>query len=63
MEKSRLGIIFIFFGLILFIIFLFFVLPLPDYYLVSLFGLLISVIMIAVGFAYLRDDEIIESQS
>jgi hypothetical protein len=63
MEKSRLGIIFIFIGVLLFIIFLFFVLPLPDYYLISLFGLLISVILIAVGFAYSRDDETIERQS
>jgi len=60
MEKSHLGITSIFVGIILFIISLFFILPIPEYYLVSLFGLLISVILIAVGFAYSRDEHSID---
>jgi len=57
MEKSHLGIIFIILGAVLFIISLFLILPIPSFYLISLFGLLISVIMIAIGFAYSRNDE------
>ncbi len=57
MKKSNFGIISIFVGAILFIISLFYILPIPEYYIISLFGLLIAVILIAIGFAYMRADE------
>ena len=60
MEKSRLGIVFIFAGVILFIVSLFVTLPIPSLYLISLFSLLISVILIAVGFAETNREEITE---
>ena len=56
MERSRLGLVLIFLGAILFIISLFvFLLP-SDLYLLSLITLFTSVILIAVGFAYTKDN-------
>ncbi|MHA1134992.1 MAG: hypothetical protein ACTSSE_00735 [Candidatus Thorarchaeota archaeon] len=54
MERSRLGLVLILIGVILFVISLFVVLLMFDLNLLSLFAMFISVILIAVGFAYTR---------
>lgn len=61
MERSRLGQVFILIGAILFVILLFVILLLFNQYMISLFALFISVVLIAIGFAYVMDtDESIE---
>ena len=54
MERSRLGLVFIFIGAILFVISFFVLLSYTDLYLLSLFIMFISVILIAIGFAYAK---------
>ena len=56
MEQSRLGIIMISIGAILFLVSLFIILLQFDYYLISLFAMFISVVMIAIGFAYTKSE-------
>ena len=57
MERSRIGLVLILVGIILFFISLLVVLLQFDFYLPSLFAMFISVVMIAIGFAYTRADE------
>ena len=57
MERSRLGLVLILLGVILFVISLFVILLLFDFYLISLFAMFASVMIIAVGFAYTKRDE------
>ncbi len=54
MERSRLGLILILIGAILFVISLFVLLLYNDFYLFSLFAMFLAVILIAIGFAYAR---------
>ncbi|TFG34292.1 hypothetical protein EU527_04070 [Candidatus Thorarchaeota archaeon] len=54
MQRSHLGIIFIITGSLIFIVSLVMLLNLSDLYLPSLFIMFISVVEIAVGFAYAR---------
>ncbi len=54
MERSRLGLVFILIGAILFVISLFVFLLQYDLYLISLFVMFLSVILIAIGFAYAK---------
>ena len=54
MERSRLGLLLILIGVILFVISLIFVLLYFDLYLISLFAMFVSVVMIAIGFAYTK---------
>ena len=54
MERSRLGLVLILIGAILFVISLFVVLLQFNLYLISLFSMFISVVLIAIGFAYTR---------
>ena len=54
MERSRLGLVFILIGAILFVISLFVLLFQEDLYLFSLFVMFLSVILIAIGFAYAK---------
>ncbi len=54
MERSSLGSIFILIGLILFVISLFVLLSYTDLYLFSLFAMFLSVVLIAIGFAYAK---------
>ena len=54
MEQSRLGMVMIIIGAILFVISLFVVLLQFNFYLISLFAMFISVVLIAIGFAYTR---------
>jgi hypothetical protein len=56
MERSRLGLVLILLGAILFIISLFVILLPSDLYLISLISMFISVVLIAVGFAFTRHD-------
>ncbi|MBE0525523.1 MAG: hypothetical protein IH631_01175 [Candidatus Thorarchaeota archaeon] len=55
MERSRLGQVFILLGSILFFISLFVILLQFNQYLISLFAMFISVVLIAIGFAYVKD--------
>ena len=57
MERSRLGLVLILIGVILFFISLFIILHLPGFYLISLFVMFISVVSIAIGFAYTRSND------
>lgn len=54
MERSHLGSVFILIGAILFIISLFVLLSYSDLYLLSLFVMFLSVILIAIGYAYAK---------
>ncbi len=54
MERSRLGLVFILLGAILFVISFFVLLSYTDLYLLSLFIMFLSVILIAIGFAYAK---------
>jgi len=54
MERSRLGLVFILIGVILLVISLFVLLSFTDFYLHSLFAMFLSVILIAIGFAYAK---------
>ncbi len=54
MERSRLGLVLILIGAILFVISLFVLLLYNDLYLFSLFTMFLSVILIAIGFAYAK---------
>jgi len=54
MERSRLGLVFILIGVILFVISLLVLLSFTDLYLHSLFAMFLSVILIAIGFAYAK---------
>ena len=54
MERSRLGLVFILVGVILFVISFFVLLSFNDLYLHSLFAMFLSVVLIAIGFAYAK---------
>ena len=54
MERSRLGLVFMLLGAILFVISFFVLLSYTDLYLLSLFIMFLSVILIAIGFAYAK---------
>lgn len=54
MERSRLGLVFILVGVILFVISFFVLLSFTDLYLHSLFAMFLSVVLIAIGFAYAK---------
>ncbi|MHA1928115.1 MAG: hypothetical protein ACTSV2_06015 [Candidatus Thorarchaeota archaeon] len=54
MERSRLGLVLILIGAILFVISLLVLLLYNDLYLLSLFTMFISVVLIAIGFAYAK---------
>lgn len=54
MERSRLGLVFILVGVILFVISFFVLLSFTDLYLHSLFAMFLSVVSIAIGFAYAK---------
>ncbi|TFH06839.1 MAG: hypothetical protein E4H14_09875 [Candidatus Thorarchaeota archaeon] len=57
MEQSRLGLVLIVMGAILFFISLFIILLQFDIYLVSLLAMFISVVLIAIGFAYTKSHD------
>lgn len=57
MERSRLGKVFILIGAILFVFSLFIVLLQFNLYLISLFAMFFSVVIIAIGFAYAKGIE------
>lgn len=57
MERSRLGQVLILLGAILFVISLFIILPVFYLYLISLLTMFLSVVLIAVGFAFTRHND------
>jgi len=54
MERSRLGLIFILIGALLFVTSFFVLLLYSELYLGSLFTMFLSVVLIAIGFAYAK---------
>jgi len=54
MERSRLGLVFILIGVLLFVTSIFVLLLYSELYLVSLFTMFLSVVLIAIGFAYAK---------
>ena len=54
MERSRLGLVFILIGAILFVASIFVLLLYSELYLISLFTMFLSVVLIAIGFAYAK---------
>ncbi|MHA1863137.1 MAG: hypothetical protein ACTSWA_05155 [Candidatus Thorarchaeota archaeon] len=54
MERSRLGLIFILIGVLLFVTSFFVLLLYSELYLGSLFTMFLSVVLIAIGFAYAK---------
>lgn len=54
MDRKTIGLILAAIGLVLFVVTLFFILPIPGLYLPSLFMLFLAVVLIGVGAAFAR---------
>ncbi len=54
MYRKKIGILLIILGLVLFVVSLFYILPIPDLYIFSLFMMFIGVVLIGIGAAFAK---------
>jgi membrane protein implicated in regulation of membrane protease activity len=57
MDRKTIGLLLTIFGIILFFVTLFFILPLPDLYIISLFVMFVAVVLVGIGAAFARGVE------